>query len=298
MNRHQFLNDPDVIAFTDWLAPQLQTLPVNLAIPHHPRFVPGGVSVNVSGIDAVTAAYMWRSTGMANGNWESTTAHCSLLAETLRAAVATNDVAGTLEAAWKIIQWGGGHKKNGAYKFLQKLDNKLILYLKQTSQAFSITNADTNTIVQPVMAMNSMLTKVHAFLATDGLPIYDSRVAVAIATLVETWRQASIPPDVLTNTPIPDALHFPTVNARNSARATVLRRFPNAVKPKHIHAYNPTSAQTWSGAKLRLAWLMEALLTKETPKGLEILALPDRMRALEAALFMIGYDVRCLAQKT
>jgi hypothetical protein len=294
MNRHQFLNAPEVISFVRWIAPHLKTIPVSLSIPQHNRFVPGGVNIRVVGADAVTSAYMWRAAGMTKGDWVSTRTHCSTLAVAMRKSVNAGNHADSLEAAWRIIQWGGGNQTNGAYPFLLQLGANLVPYLRRAEQAFRLKQADTNAIVPPVTAMNSMLTKVHAFLATDGLPIYDSRVAVATATLVETWRRATLSPNMLAVTPIPDALHFPTLNGRDTSRVTVWRRFPNAIKPKHLYLYNPATALAWSGAKIRLAWLMEELLNNQPDLFATEGTLADRMRALEAALFMIGYDVMCL----
>lgn len=60
--------------------------------------------------------------------------------------------------------------------------------------------------------MNSMLTKVHAFFALDGLPIYNSRVAAAIATLIELWRTES---GRIQQT-LPDPLKFPALSKAHS----------------------------------------------------------------------------------
>jgi hypothetical protein len=50
--------------------------------------------------------------------------------------------------------------------------------------------------------------------------------------------------------------------------------------------------QRWAGAKVRLAWVMAETLRK-TPSLFS--GQPDRMRAMEASLFMVGYDLNCLA---
>lgn len=294
MIRRDFANDPQVLAFVQWLAARLDTIQVQLNIPSHRRFVPSGVNVKVTGFNAVTTAYMWRATGMQNGDWKSTENHCGALASALQAAVAAGDLAGTQEAALRIIEWGGGNQTKGAYPFLMSLGANLVTYLQQTNRAFTLVTADTNSMVPPVEAMNSMLTKVHAFLAIDGLPIYDSRVAVATATLVEAWRQDTLPPHMLAATPIPASLHFPTVNGRNLTRTTVWRKYPNATRPQHLSQYNRASAMAWSSAKIRLGWLMEELLASQPNVFPAATTLPEKMRALEAALFMIGYDVQCL----
>jgi hypothetical protein len=68
-----------------------------------------------------------------------------------------------------------------------------------------------------------MLAKLHALRATGGLPIYDSRVAAAIATLAQRWRfDANLPA-----TRLPTELIFPAADRRR----TVLCKFPNAESP-------------------------------------------------------------------
>jgi hypothetical protein len=276
------------------MAPRLRTIRVNLAIPPHPRYVPRGVHVAAVGVDAVTAAYMWRATGMAVGDWTDTTRHCAALANALRAAVAAGNVPVALQAAWQVIRWGGGNQVKGAYPFLSSLGASLIPYLKNAERSFRLATADTTAISPPVIAMNSMLTKVHAFLAKDGLPIYDSRVASAAATLVEAWRQSTLSPSALVVMPIPAALHFPAVNGRTQTRVTVSRKYPTARKPARLTQYNTSSAREWSSAKIRLGWLMGEMLGAQPSVFATLGGMADRMRALEAALFMIGYDVACL----
>src|SRR6185312_17000697 len=60
-----------------------------------------------------------------------------------------------------------------------------------------------------VRFMGSMLSKVHALNAKDGLPIYDSRMAAAISALAETHRR-----DVLRSPNMPTELSFPAVLPR------------------------------------------------------------------------------------
>lgn len=294
VNRHQFVTDPHVVNFVARLAPRLTVLPVTLAIPHHRRFVPGGIRGAFVGVDAVTAAYMWRSAGMATGDWAATSLHTARLSRSLCAAVAARDHVAAIEAAWEVIRWGGGNRSAGAYPFLANMGADVIPYLLRAQAAFDLAAADEAAIAPPVVRMNSMLTKLHAFLATDGLPIYDSRVATATATLVEAWRQERLAPATLAVTPIPATLHFPTVPGRTPSRVTVRRKFPTATEPAHLGTYNAAACAVWSSAMIRLGWLLQELLTAQPAAFPGAGSLAHRMRALEAALFMIGYDVSCL----
>ncbi len=148
-------------------------------------------------------------------------------------------------------------------------------------------SADTKKLAgtgKPVQMMNSMVTKVHAFYANDGLPIYDSRVAAAIASLIELWRHQT----GKTHTALPETLKFPALQKARS----VHRCFPHAKSPGVISYGQPNTVIDWSSAKVRLGWLMQGILANQAL--LKDQSLAEQMRAFEAVLFMIGYDVNSL----
>ena len=192
MNKQQFLNDSDVICFVEWLIENLATLPICLRIGKS-RFVPEAVKKNIDGLGNVLGHYVWKSIGMETGEWDETKARLSVLSNALRAAVNKNDEKAALDACEDILDWGGNRsRKVGAYPFL-KTDlfdkNTLCAYIREAGNGFSLTTANEALLSPTVRRMNAMLTKVHALYAIDGLPIYDSRVAAAIASLVELWRR-------------------------------------------------------------------------------------------------------------
>jgi len=292
MKKSDFLTNADVNDFVGWLVTALPMFPVCLQIGSS-RFVPGGIRARVNGIEAVLSNYRWKPSGLTVGDWVQTTAHLASLASPLQAAVAAGNQPNTLAACDAILQWGGNrNKKTGAYPFLNQMAGasapNLCQYLCATGAAFHLATADATCIAPPVTMMNSMLTKVHALYATDGLPIYDSRVAAAIASLVELWRFSIS----TTAHPLPVALSFPaTLPTR-----TVLRLFPNATHHPGVMVYgSPCTPADWSGAKIRLGWLMEEVLNRNTLLFASEGSLKDRIHAFEASLFMIGYDVACLA---
>lgn len=287
MKKNQFLANSEVNNFVSWLVANLPTLPINLRIGKS-RFVPNGVNEDLIGFDKVLKHYIWNSTGTSGGSWTGTKSCLTGLSNALRTAVAKNDDGGTFKACEDILAWGGDrNSKVGAYPFLErkKNTNTLCEYIRTTGNSFLLTSADDSSIAPPVTRMNAMLTKVHALYATDGLPIYDSRVAAAIASLVELWRQSTAHGNL---TP---ELTFPaTLTTR-----TVLRLFPNAIPPG-VMPYGASSAaataKQWSSAKVRLGWIMEEVLTNSPTLFPSSFA--DRMHAFEASLFMIGYDPACL----
>lgn len=291
MNKQAFLADPDVEDFLRWLTRELPRLKVHLDIKRS-RFVPSGVNVEVTGLQNVLPHYAWKSHGMANGDWADTKTHLAALADALRSAVQRDSDPDTLVACREILRWGGNRNWNtGAYPFLsaRAASGVLCQYLKDTGAAFALDTADVDAIVQPGEMLNSMLTKVHALYAEDGLPIYDSRVAAAIASLVEMWRLAT----GKSGDPLPVPLTFPATTASRTVRGL----FPHARSPGVMAYGAPETAGQWASAKVRLGWIMESILWK-MPSLLSNCctapSLADRMHAFEASLFMVGYDVGCL----
>jgi len=151
--------------------------------------------------------------------------------------------------------------------------------------------ADVDKLAPPVQMMNSMLTKVHALAASDGLPIYDSRVAVAIASLVELYRRQN----PCQWTQVPENLRFPSLDRTRDVTAC----FAQALSHGSCAQRGPNTTRPWASAKVRLGWLLNASLEKSQQLSSEELGgetMRGRMHAFEAGLFMIGYDARCLVK--
>lgn len=257
----------------------LAELPIDLAIPRSSK-VPVAVHQNVP-FFRLTQVYSWRAAGMAIGNFAETRAMLENLSHGI--TMASND-AEALAACENITRWGGDRNSNvGALRFLRS-QASVLQYLNAVKADLALQTA----VVRPagelpaVLAMNSMLTKVHALNSGDGLPIYDSRVAGAIATLVETWRHE----EGRAGEPLPAALLFPAVGG-GGHRRSVQARYPESINPPTLYysAGNEEraicTAKEWASAKVRLGWLLSELLIEPSPSGI---------RSLEACLFMAGYD--------
>lgn len=284
MNKQQFLSDTEVNAFINWLSSNFSKLKINLKIKKS-RFVPEPINTDTTGIDAVLQHYKWKSSGMLSGNWAETKNRLDTLSSNLKNAVKDGSEDDALEACKNILAWGGNRNWNvGAYPFLLDKANKKTLcsYITKTGSTLNLCNADTTNLAT-VEKMNAMLTKVHALYASDGLPIYDSRVAAAIASLVELWR---IENDSA-NKPLSELLSFPaTISTRS-----VYRALPNAQFDPGLLGYDNESAIWWASAKVRLGFVLQAILEKNDKL---FSAEKNRMHAFEACLFMIGYNVSCL----
>lgn len=292
MKQADFLANLDVQNFVGWLSKNGPCLPVHLKVKKS-RFVPVAINKKFVGIENTVAFYSWKSTGMTVGNWAECCAVLSGYSTKLTTALAAGNDPATLGVCKDILAWGGNRNwKRGAWPFLSSIHG-VSSYVNNCKLALDLSSAETKKLAPPVRHMNSMLTKVHSLASNDGLPIYDSRVAAAIAVLVELWRIS----EGLDTKPLPETLTFPSVYGGRS----VLEVFSGAISPGVLTGI-PGQADQWASAKVRLGWLMQELLMKNPgwfmewiPKGL--LPATNRMHAFEAALFMLGYDVTCLSSK-
>jgi hypothetical protein len=288
MDKARFEGDTNVKDFVAWLSQEGPRLPIHLKVKKS-RFVPVAINAKFVGIENTVPFYSWKSAGMATGDWAECSAVLQGLSNALKAALAAGSNQRTLDVCKDILAWGGNRAwDRGAWPFLQQTQG-VSGYLQTCRVALDLSSANIGRLAPRVLHMNSMLTKVHALASDDGLPIYDSRVAAAIAVLVELWRRSK----GLWQSPLPDALIFPSVYGGRS----VLDVFGDAVSPGVLTGI-PTQANQWASAKVRLGWLMQNLLTKNNKWFADEPScqgrIQGRMHAFEAALFMLGYDVTCL----
>lgn len=287
-DQHAFNENPHVCAFTKWATQHLSVLPISFNFAAS-WAVPGGLREEVLGLPAALNRYTWKSEGTNSGNWTEAVALLGTFRERLRHALELRDEDAALEVCRDIIKWGGDRNpEKGALPFLRDFaaQKRLVGYIVTARADLALAGAKLGGELR-ISKMNSMLTKVHALASDDGLPIYDSRVAAAIAALVEMWRRA---PESGAQT-LPELLAFPaTLGSR-----TVRHFAPNAIAPGVMFygkAHERRTARSWVEAKIRLGWLMQKILLAR--QDLFAGTLVERMHAFEASLFMVGYDVSCL----
>ena len=309
VTRKEFLKDSNVDAFIVWLVKNLPKLEFDLRIKRSHKYVPDAIIEKIVGIDEALKFYCWQtswtdSSGISqpSKDWSSTRLSYKKLSNYLQQAIDRKNATETLFACQQILVWGGDRDyrkgERGASRFLKDKGKDLPEYLAETTEIFCLSEADLSDLSK-IEKMNSMLTKVHAMAARDGLPIYDSRVAAASAALVEhfnieskkEWKE------------IPDFLKFPMTVPPNAPKMEERRRvvtevFENAPDPGSVHKRRAEDSLRWAEAKIRLGWILQSVLEKsskilnKTVVGSNTIT--DRMHALEAALFMIGYDIHAV----
>ena len=288
MDRNTFLAQADVRGFIDWLQVSLPQLEVHLHfLPS--KFVKGGLNQRVVGIEQVHALYRWGSawqdyqTGqwVTSSDWASTKGSLGLLRSRLSAALASGCDDTAYQACCAVLQWGG---VRGALAFLGLLrqQRKLVHYLNACRPLFELDAGQqlADLDARSILRFDAGLTKIHSLIDTTGSPIYDSRVGAAIAMLYALYRQGR---------QTPAKLRFPRGGARgNQVRdpgALGLQKAPQFFT-KAVPGY------AWARSQVELGWIIQATLA-----GAPTLfsgSLQERCHSFEAALFMIGYDLRCL----
>ncbi len=289
MNREEFLNQPDVAAFVRWLIEHLPIIPIHLKLLSS-QFVPGGLDIQVQGIEAVNDQYRWK------GSWSTVKGRLAVLRADLKSAVRASDQDRTYGACAAVLDWGNVPKSKG---FLEHLSRKgtLVSYLTIRRPFLSPTGSQKlSELTKPLFSkFNSGLTKVHALLDVDGSPIYDGRVGAAIALLYHVYRQT------------PEATHAGAATHRWFAWGPGIDN-PYSGRIRQIRdpamlgrGYEGTpqllshqSPHLWAQRQVILGWIMRSVLNKTTWFGGDTIDLAERCHAFEAGLFMIGYDLRAL----
>ncbi|ACL72852.1 hypothetical protein Tgr7_1770 [Thioalkalivibrio sulfidiphilus HL-EbGr7] len=319
MNKQQFNEDRDVKGFISWAVYNLNSIEINLRVSRSGTGMADGrkgpgVSGRFVGVNAVVHAYQWRSElvdrdgkKLVTQDWTSTRKALEGLGVWLREEVDNGNQDGALEACRQIVKWGGDRNSNvGAIPFLENKED-LPIYLKKTRDLFHLECADTN-ILEYVGKMNAMLTKVHALNSRDGLPIYDSRVAAAISSLIEVYRVHQ----EMSWKEMPKSLDFKATERRSKREnGKYIRKYDREVQGMR-DVYQPVvggglmpvdeiaKAKTWSSCKIRLGWLLEAIICEADQQNRSLFdeevtdgSMRSKMHAFEAALFMMGFDVGC-----
>jgi hypothetical protein len=196
MQREQFLAQPEIESFIAWLAANLPTLTFKLRFKSS-KFVPGGLTADVQGIEQVLGHYRWKASwqdahqcSVDSHTWAETQRSLGQLREWLTSAVNQGNDQQALQACLQILRWGG---VRGAIPFLHRLaaNGKLSSYLQKMAGLMSLDGKNDLDDLDAISVerFDAGLTKIHALFDSSGSPIYDSRVGAAIGMLYSLFRQ-------------------------------------------------------------------------------------------------------------
>jgi hypothetical protein len=202
-----------------------------------------------------------------------------------------------LSASIKVLEWGGvaGAKKEDA----QKSGNRLWLtrnyehgkgLLEAYGKARDIFLADSPNLEgvgRTGTRSNAGFTKIYSLMFNDFV-IYDSRVAAALGLFVVRYCQKNGLKG------IPSELNFGWMDAKEAKEPKdPKRRNATADSLKFSKA---SSEHQHASANIRTNWILQEVLKEENEstagkEGFAKLPKEEKLRALEAAFFMIGYDL-------
>lgn len=297
MKRDDFLKQDDVRGFIDWLAAELPVKPFHLKMARS-RFVPGGLDVQTTGLEAVLGHYMWstrwtdaQGKAVVSGNWHETRASLAMLRGWLKDAIARQDEDQALAACLAILEWGG---VRGAIVFLKRLhaQGRLVAYFTRLAPLMSLdSDASLDALdTDSVERFDAGLTKIHALFDDSGSPIYDSRVGAAMAMLYAQYRSQTGKKLAKKHW-----LAFPS----GAARGKQIRN-PKGIDSGFAGAPQffgkAVSCQDWAQWQVRLGWILRTVLEQCDWFKADSADMAARCHAFEACLFMLGYDLRCFGQ--
>jgi len=221
--------------------------------------------------------YSWR-----NKNFERTQVELAGYQERLTLAVDPKNRNGqeAIAVAKEVQRWGGtnrGRSDRGNIAAIDCYDGQFVEYLRFCGEAFN-----RNDLIDELpkssfkIRSNAGFTKIYS-LFVDSFCIYDSRVAAALGMLAKRHCVVS------GMSCIPQELQF----APMASAGLKERRDPSEGSFK----FKSTGGKDAEHFKwnIRTNWILKAALA-DTKFGKIYPSAP--LRALEAALFMIGYDIR------
>lgn len=274
VNRDQYLSDRSVKGFIEWMKPML----CSQGSFRHSYCVPGKGVVTFSSIYDAFTQYEW-----GNADFNQTSKMLDCFAARLNAAADTNNPAAFRSTCEDILRWGGVLPRN--QRRLEALGPGIVMAFKRAAAQLDPESADCRHLgnlqvpvargQRPAYLMNAGFTKIYS-LMIPGFPMYDGRVGAALGLLSRSFCEASKPP----LRSVPANLAFPRGQGqsriRDASRGTLRYVSFNG---------RPLLQAEWN---LKAAWLLGELCQHGCFGQLRK---NQRLRALEAALFMIGYDV-------
>ena len=265
MKRDDYLNHACVKSFIEWLRPYVRG---DKDFRHEYTMLNPECDWSCGSLWEAYKGYVWDG-----GNFDDNQAKLNRLATRLRRAVEQSDWKTFVEIVLCILDWGGVKNKNADR--LLDLGEEALPIFRKASRLLDPSRADTSRL-EGFRYMNSGWTKVYS-LMLDGFPIYDGRVGAAMGYLVQKHcKEAGLKH-------VPGLLHFRWSGGRSGNN-----RNPSSGSLQ-FYELRHNSPRKWAECNVWAAWVL-GKVCDEGRFGNHLL--PNvRIRALEAALFMIGDEL-------
>ena len=261
MKRDAYLKGADVNEFVDWAA--------NLVIGkwglHHTWTGKQSNIINFNfeceSLYEAYTRYYWK------GDFEHTTNLMDEFRREFKEAIDSHDTSRFLATAKGVMEWGGIYN----YKRLTELGSRALEVLTiRALLNLDPRHADTDKLTG-FRPMGSGYSKIYS-LILDDFPIYDSRVACALTSLIRLFCKDTGRPSV------PECLKL-AIPPHLGPEERNTPGFPRC---------NYGQDAKYAESNLKAAWLLGALAKVD---GSEFDSVPSERRvlALQSALFMLGY---------
>ncbi|WP_205169056.1 hypothetical protein [Burkholderia sp. LMG 13014] len=236
------------------------------------------------------ARYLWpygdlSGYGIPPGNSFDSNVHAlETLQKELEAGLAVGDNERVHRAATGVMIWGG--VTNGNRKWLNDNRNALCHIISRTRDGLNAGDTENPLFAEAHFRFTSGMSKVYS-LVCDDFVIYDSRVAAALGrAIVQFCLEHGL-------TEVPEGLNFAWAPARHAPDAqNPAERYPGQARLTFPRLAIGRVYAKWN---MLASWLLTAIIdhecTLKSAFGTRIESRTRRLRALEAALFMIGYDL-------
>ena len=267
MKRDEYLADPNVVGFIEWAGRLVQG---EWGLEHSWKDGRGGLPFCCSSLYEAFQGYRWPNTPNGDTFTDTVRKFDDFRQIFGEIGVLSTDVDQLqfIDNAQEILEWGKIPKrKNLLDEWKRWKPVQLQVYIANVKGGFDPARADTNDLGW-VKFMGSGFSKIYSALI-PGLPIYDSRVACALACLVESYCQGV----GLSRVPSQLDLGIPGGQGNKAGRCKPSIRYDQKSK--------------YAKANLQFAWLMQALAVE--PGEFDNVPEHRRVDALQSALFMLGY---------
>ena len=281
MNKVQFLADTNVDNFINWLGPKLDANFIHqytIKAKSNKKWIKFNSNSQTWTCDSIFDAYKkyyW------NNNFDYNSNKLNNFIKIYNFGNTNSDKEVIKCFCELVFTWGGVVNGNYDYvnkinKYLNKLDN-IDSELKR-----GIAGLDPNIFVtsRPIkgIRLNSGFTKIYSLLINDFI-IYDSRVAQSICYLIDQYCSANGIPKV------PNILYL-NIPPRKGEGSGTFKDLLNSNKFGKING----SDKKFQVSNLKASWILKEVLDRNPNSQFRALVpVNSQLRALEAALFMIGY---------
>ncbi|MBN3808965.1 hypothetical protein [Paraburkholderia sp. Ac-20347] len=285
MNKSDYLSGNDVEAFIKWMSANLD----NATFRHAYVMRVGKIQWQCDSLFDAYKRYQWRHVEIApfklpSGNTaESNVRVLDTLQTELRDGLAAGDNERVFRAAQAVMQWGG--VTGGNVEWLKNWRNDLCRIIGATRDAINAGDTDHPLFDRTELRFTSGMSKVYS-LVCDDFAIYDSRVAAALCRAVVLFCRDT------GRTHVPDQLNFPWAAAKSSADAKCppLR---NAAQDEFKFS-RLVRGRAYARWNMKASWVLSAIVSHGNARNSAFASMDSkaqRLRALEMALFMFGYDL-------